>query len=478
MAAKTAPPDMMAASFRFSTDDLSPGERAAVWREVYGRSVLRLEIEPLTQQPFSSEIAINSLPGIDIVRGTSSPFRVGRTRELLQDGDDGLILQLTNVVGRASQFGRDIAVSANDAVLLSNADVGSFTFPAACTVLALRLRRGALAPLVRDLDLALVRPVPRQNEALRLLIRYLGMLDEAPLTGPTLQRLAAAHVYDLVAVAMGATGEAAEIAHGGGIRAARLHAAKAYIAENLQRPGLSLDEIAGQLRISPRSVQALFEAEGTTFSRVVLEERLLRAYRRLTGPLSRDRSVTAVAFEAGFNDLSYFNRTFRRRFGLTPSEARRQRPRKRRAGRRGDPIGRPVRSLRRSCRSRACRRRAAIAVAAAVNGGAAVMPRYCPATIGISHRRWRRHIIGRLRFDVDRRRDIGPVEHRVRPEVRPIEPPVAVAVTVPAKEVGLRRRRAKPEAECRDQRQSRGSQFQSPAHCHLPSKILPMTRTA
>src|SRR6202022_4044903 len=101
MAAKTAPPDMMAASFRFSTDDLSPGERAAVWREVYGRSVLRLEIEPLTQQPFSSEIAINSLPGIDIVRGTSSPFRVGRTRELLQDSDDGLILQLTNVVGRA-----------------------------------------------------------------------------------------------------------------------------------------------------------------------------------------------------------------------------------------------------------------------------------------------------------------------------------------------------------------------------------------
>ena len=167
-----------------------------------------------------------------------------------------------------------------------------------------------------------MRPVPRQNEALRLLTRYLGMLDEAPLSRLTLQRLAASHIYDLVALALGATGEAAEIAHGGGIRAARLHAAKAYIAENLQSPGLSLGEIAGRLGISPRSVQALFEAEGTTFSRFALEERLLRAYRRLTGPLSAGRSITAVAFEAGFNDLSYFNRTFRRRFGLTPSGVR------------------------------------------------------------------------------------------------------------------------------------------------------------
>jgi AraC-like DNA-binding protein len=322
MAAKTAPPDMMPASFRFSTDDLPPAERTAAWRELYGRSVLRLEIEALTQQAFSSEITINSLPGLDIVRGRSSPFRVGRTRELLTDGDDGLILQLTNVDGRASQLGRDIAVAANDAVLLSNADVGSFTFPAACTVLALRLRRAVLAPLVRDLDLALVRSVPRQYEALRLLTRYLGMLDEAPLTEPSLQRLASTHVYDLVALALGATGDASELARGRGIRAARLHAVKAYIAENLHRTELSLGEIATGHGISPRSVQALFEAEGTTFSRFVLEERLLRAYRRLTGPLSAGRSITAVAFEAGFNDLSYFNRTFRRRFGLTPSEAR------------------------------------------------------------------------------------------------------------------------------------------------------------
>jgi AraC-like DNA-binding protein len=35
-----------------------------------------------------------------------------------------------------------------------------------------------------------------------------------------------------------------------------------------------------------------------------------------------DRSISAVAYEAGFGDLSYFNRTFRRRYGATPSDVR------------------------------------------------------------------------------------------------------------------------------------------------------------
>jgi AraC-like DNA-binding protein len=187
---------------------------------------------------------------------------------------------------------------------------------------ALRLRRAALAPLVRDLDAALVRPVPRENEALWLLTRYIGVLDEAPPATPALAQLAATHIYDLAALALGAHGEAAGLARGRGVRAARLQAIKAYIGENLHRANLSLADTAARHGVAPRTLQALFEAEGTSFSRFLIDERLLRAYRLLTSGPARDRSITAVAYECGFNDLSYFNRSFRRRFGLTPSEAR------------------------------------------------------------------------------------------------------------------------------------------------------------
>jgi AraC-like DNA-binding protein len=66
----------------------------------------------------------------------------------------------------------------------------------------------------------------------------------------------------------------------------------------------------------------LFENEGTTFSEFARNARLSRAYRMLRDPRFADRSISTIAFEAGFSDLSYFNKVFRRRFGGTPSDVR------------------------------------------------------------------------------------------------------------------------------------------------------------
>ena len=51
---------------------------------------------------------------------------------------------------------------------------------------------------------------------------------------------------------------------------------------------------------------------------IVLQRRLDRAMRRLQSPDERKRSISEIAFDVGFGDLSYFNRTFRRRFDTSP----------------------------------------------------------------------------------------------------------------------------------------------------------------
>jgi len=66
----------------------------------------------------------------------------------------------------------------------------------------------------------------------------------------------------------------------------------------------------------------LFESEGTTFTEYVLAQRLAHAHRMLTDPRRAVDKISTIASDAGFNDLSYFNRTFRRRFGATPSDVR------------------------------------------------------------------------------------------------------------------------------------------------------------
>ena len=53
--------------------------------------------------------------------------------------------------------------------------------------------------------------------------------------------------------------------------------------------------------------------------------RLLELRRRKAADLlahSGERRISDIAFGCGFNDLSYFNRCFRRRFGQTPMAAR------------------------------------------------------------------------------------------------------------------------------------------------------------
>ena len=106
------------------------------------------------------------------------------------------------------------------------------------------------------------------------------------------------------------------------MRAARLHAAKTDILENLTTPGLSISDIASRHNITPRYLQKLFESEGATFSQFLLEQRLGRAHRMLGDSRLAARTISAIALEAGFGDLSHFNRGFRRRFGESPSDTR------------------------------------------------------------------------------------------------------------------------------------------------------------
>jgi AraC-like DNA-binding protein len=91
---------------------------------------------------------------------------------------------------------------------------------------------------------------------------------------------------------------------------------------HLRNEGLSVHDIAKRHRVTPRYVQLLFDDDGRTFSEFLVEQRLSQAYRMLTAQRYSEWTISSIAFEVGFGNLSYFNRTFRRRFGMTPSDAR------------------------------------------------------------------------------------------------------------------------------------------------------------
>jgi AraC-like DNA-binding protein len=187
----------------------------------------------------------------------------------------------------------------------------------------MRIPRSVLSPLVVDIDNLVMRPIPRRAEALQLLASYAApLLKEDALTAPDLRRLAVVHVHDLVAVALGATRDAADTAQKRGVCAARLRAAKVHVAENCNNPLLSIGTVARHIGVTPRYLQKLFERDGGTFSAFLLAQRLTRAHRALTSPKFDSYQVSAIAYDVGFSDLSYFNRCFRQRYGVTPRDIR------------------------------------------------------------------------------------------------------------------------------------------------------------
>jgi AraC-like DNA-binding protein len=192
--------------------------------------------------------------------------------------------------------------------------------------IGLRLPRGELAPLVVNIDDPTLRIIPRDTRALRLLKSYIcaAVTDEDAFTAPELQRLFVTHVHDLAALALGARLDAAVVAEGRGVRAARLRAIKSDVAANLCSGELTATALAARHHVTPRYVHKLFECEGVTFSEFVLAQRLARAYRMLTNPRLANRTISSLAYEVGFGDLSYFNRAFRRRYHATPSDVRRR----------------------------------------------------------------------------------------------------------------------------------------------------------
>src|ERR1700722_718577 len=227
---------------RFCSDDLPERDRLSIWPELFGRTIARLDWEPLDGAPFRFEFVSRALPGLDITSGSTEGVRSQRTRELIADGNDELQLMLMDEgCYFASQFGREVVVDAGTAGLGSNADVNSITTPGVKGRL-LRIPRKAILPFASRLEGAFLRPIPRTGEALRLLVAYLAVLEKTsqPAT-PEFRQLIATPVHDLVPLAIGAPRHAAQITSGPGIRAARFAAITADIAKNIDRPDLSAE---------------------------------------------------------------------------------------------------------------------------------------------------------------------------------------------------------------------------------------------
>jgi AraC-like DNA-binding protein len=315
----------------FSSGDLPAelGDRARfnLWRDIFAWRYGSADITRRADQPFSARSEFVQLDTLGIVKSQSTVRRFRRNAQQAADGTGACLIAFntgasTTVV---RQHDQEEVYGAGQIWLGSTADALDVASDTGTNWVTLLVPASRLLQVVPGAEDMVAKPIDAGRPAVRHLRRYMEFLletggtdDEHALTG----RLDAM-LLDLVALALGANGDVAEIAGMRGLRAARIREILAKIHQGFSSPAFSAQIVGQWLGLSPRYVQELMQETGIGFTARVLELRLQKARAMLSDPVHDGVKISDLAYACGFNEVSYFNRCFRRRFGASPTQFRR-----------------------------------------------------------------------------------------------------------------------------------------------------------
>ena len=291
------------------------------WNAVYGS----VDHQRADDRPFTVNFEFVPIGAAGIGQLDGSIDRIERSqRDVASDGADNFCVALHS--GRSDiisiQNGQEATISRDTAVLLT-AEPGEVLRGPENGWYAINISRARLLALVPNADDLIGKPLDASSPALRHLGRYVEFLMGLKQDGdPALDRHIETMLVDLVALALGARGDPSEIAVTRGLRAARLHDVLAAIKSGFHDPEFSSQSVAQRLGLSRRYVNDLLAESGSGFAERVLEIRLHEARVMLLDAAHDRLKVSEIAWTCGFNEVPYFNRRFRRRFGMTPTDLR------------------------------------------------------------------------------------------------------------------------------------------------------------
>ena len=315
----------------FSTDDLPPGlseeARLGLWRDTLANCLGSGDVTALPNMPFSARWEFVRVGQIILGRSSGATHTATRTRQqALASGFDhyefSFVTGDTPVV--RTDRGHDRTYRKDEPAFNSSMEAVALSANAPSTWMGVMVPRGQLNELARHADDLIGKPFDPNSLAARHLRNYIGILldEEGIEDDPAVAGHVGKTIVDLVALAVGANGEAAALAPSRGFRAARLKVVLAEIRNCFSQPDFSTDFLARRLGLSTRYVQDLLQETGTGLSERVLELRLQMARSMLADPNNDGRRITEIALTCGFNETPHFNRCFRRRFGCSPTQYR------------------------------------------------------------------------------------------------------------------------------------------------------------
>jgi AraC-like DNA-binding protein len=316
----------------FSSRDLPEhlGEKAkfSLWQEISDSQVGAVEYGKADDMPFQADIGVTLLGQLALGQNSGTIRTARRTaRNIVDDGHNAhrhvLLVNLGNEALDGVQIGREFSLARGEATLISVSEQFAVFGGDTNSWSSLIIPSDILGAAFSNIDDKLAIPIAADKEALKLLAGYCRMLESSDrLVSPDTIAHVTTTLVDLIGLVVGAKGEAADLAGMRGLKAVRLEAILARIGRDFDNPSISAQGVARALGLSASYVHRLLQESGTSFFDRVLELRLQKARKLLSDRRSDGMRITEIAMMSGFGDVSYFNRSFRSRFGCSPGKLR------------------------------------------------------------------------------------------------------------------------------------------------------------
>lgn len=311
-------------TIELSTYSVPEEERLAFWKDIVSQNLTNAHIETIGSEPFSGRmhVARTGLVSAGLAE-TSGHFANHRHTEARDIKDHVVILQAI-LDGQAEYLcdNRRVVAGAGEVMILDSAHAGDILIEEGYRVAVLTLPRHLVIPhftssetinaalsdlqrglptqLLHDFVLGVTEPEARETYSVGAIIQTTGGLLSMALD----------HLKH------GTWGEER------GLAGARRAAIRSYMLHHSTDTALTPASVAEEFKISVRYLHKLVSETGRTFREELQHIRLQAVWRALNDPRQNGRPISDIAYSAGFNDLSSFNRSFRAAYGMTPKEAR------------------------------------------------------------------------------------------------------------------------------------------------------------
>lgn len=234
-----------------------------------------------------------------------------------------LVLQLEGACG-IEQLGRQSVIAPGECILLDSAQPTRFYFDGRFSNhLAIHLPRQLLLTGCPD-ELDVSHPLAAEDPMsimLRALVTKMLHTGAADHRAPQLRQLLLHATRNAFAAAP--SGQPLARNDRG---CERLTLARLLIDRHLTEASLSPHWIASKLGISLRTLQVDFASLGVTVTSFIRDRRLRLAHDRLLEKRQGSEAETTaeIAYSSGFNDISYFNRCFKKAYDCSPTDIARR----------------------------------------------------------------------------------------------------------------------------------------------------------